>query len=407
MAFTEKRLAGPTALTANTETNLYVCPTAQTTTTLIKQVLVTNTGSATTFDLSLVPQGGTAGTTNRLFSALALSANETVLLDVSQVMSSGDFISVRSGAGSTVNVTISGVENSGLMVISGLADSAVTTAKIADLNVATSKIDNLAVTTGKIANNAVTQEKLASSLSGMTVTTSSLLSTAIPSPFEGQMAFLTDTDLMFVWSGSAWVSPSFFSTALTGTPTAPTATVGTNTTQVATTAFANTAGGLVLVGTRTFSTGSGGYISYSDPFTSEYKNYRVVYNNIICSAGAATLKFGLYNGSAYGSSGLYATRTQVQYDTTTVSAVISATNAGEATLGTVGDATNGASGIIEFQTPWLSTKTGFQFSGIDTRFPGNGCIYGGGHENSSTSWKGFRLGGGITSGEISVYGYRQ
>jgi hypothetical protein len=140
MAFTEKRLAGPTALTANTETNLYVCPTAQTTTTLIKQVLVTNTGSSTTFDLSLVPQGGTAGTTNRLFNALALSANETVLLDVSQVMSSGDFISARSGAGSTVNVTISGVENSGLMVISGLADSAVTTAKIADSNITAAKL---------------------------------------------------------------------------------------------------------------------------------------------------------------------------------------------------------------------------------------------------------------------------
>jgi hypothetical protein len=205
MAFTEKRLAGPTALTANTETNLYLCPTAQTTTTLIKQVLVTNTGSATTFDLSLVPQGGTAGTANRLFSALALSANETVLLDVSQVMISGDFISAKSGAGSIVNVTISGVENSGLMVISGLADSAVTTAKIADLNVATSKIDNLAVTTAKLANNAVTQGKLASSLSGMTVTTSSLLATAIPSPFEGQMAFLTDTDRMLVWNGSAWL----------------------------------------------------------------------------------------------------------------------------------------------------------------------------------------------------------
>jgi hypothetical protein len=140
MAFTEKRLAGPTALTANTETNLYVCPTTQTTTTLIKQVLVTNTGSATTFDLSLVPQGGTAGTANRLFSALALSANETVLLDVSQVMSSGDFISAKSGAGSTVNVTVSGVENSGLMVISGLADSAVTTAKIADSNITAAKL---------------------------------------------------------------------------------------------------------------------------------------------------------------------------------------------------------------------------------------------------------------------------
>jgi len=232
-------------------------------------------------------------------------------------------------------------------------------------------------------------------------------STRPTAPYEGQMIYETDTDKTLFWNGSAWVNVNSVSPDFTGTPTAPTASAGTNTTQLATTAFANAAGGLVLVGTRTFATGSGGYISYSDCFTSAYKNYRVVYNNIICSAGAATLKFGLYNGSAYGSSGLYATRTQVQYNTTTVSAVVSATNGGEATLGTVGDATNGASGIIEFQMPFLSTKTGFQFSGIDTRYPGNGCIQGGGHDDSSTSWKGFRLGGGITSGEISVYGYRQ
>jgi hypothetical protein len=55
-------------------------------------------------------------------------------------MGSGDFISVKSGAGSTVNVTISGVENAGAMVISGLADSAVTTAKIADGSVTGAKI---------------------------------------------------------------------------------------------------------------------------------------------------------------------------------------------------------------------------------------------------------------------------
>lgn len=250
----------------------------------------------------------------------------------------------------------------------------------------------------------ITQQIGASSLIKPGVCTST---TRPASPYEGQVIYETDTDLTFVWSGAAWISPSFFSTALTGIPTAPTAAVGNNTTQLATTAFANTAGGLVLIGTRTFSSGSGGYISYSDPFTSAYKNYRVVYNNIICSAGAATLKFGLYNGSAYGSSGLYATRTQVGYGSTTVNAVVAANNGAEATLGTVADETNGAGGTIEFQMPWLSTKTAFQFSGIDTRNYGNGCIYGAGHDDSSTSWKGFRLGGGITSGEISVYGYRQ
>ena len=165
-------------------------------------------------------------------------------------------------------------------------------------------------------------------------------------------------------------------------------------------------GGLVLVGTRTFSSGSGGYIAYSDCFNSTYTNYRVVYNNLICSAGAATLKFGLYDGTAYGTSGLYATRMQIPYNTTTFSGVVAANNASEATLGTVADATNGAGGTIEFQMPFLSTKTAFQFSGIDTRSGGNGCIYGAGHDDSTTSWKGFRMGGGITSGQISVYGYR-
>ena len=185
MAFTEKRLAGPTALTANTETNLYVCPTAQTTTTLIKQVLVTNTGSATTFDLSLVPLGGTAGTANRLFSALALSANETVLLDVSQVMSSGDFISAKSGAGSTVNVTISGVENSGLMVISGLADSAVTTAKIADGN--------------------ITVEKLGPDIFADIFQSNVVTSTTRPAtPFQGQQIYETDTNINQQYDGANW-----------------------------------------------------------------------------------------------------------------------------------------------------------------------------------------------------------
>ena len=141
MAFTEKRLAGPAALTANTETNLYVCPTAQTTTTIIKQIVVCNTsGSTSSFSLSLVSSGGaTPSTGNRLFSGLSVAANETIFLDVSQVMTSGDYISCLSSI-SGVTVTISGVENAGGMVISGLADNAVTTAKIADSNITASKL---------------------------------------------------------------------------------------------------------------------------------------------------------------------------------------------------------------------------------------------------------------------------
>ena len=81
MAFTEKRLAGPSALTANTETTLYTCPTAQTTTTMVKQFVVTNTSASAgaTFNLSLVPVTQTAGTANRLFNSLAIARKSTRL----------------------------------------------------------------------------------------------------------------------------------------------------------------------------------------------------------------------------------------------------------------------------------------------------------------------------------------
>lgn len=147
MAYTEKRLfnsssgiTSPYALPADTDTTVYTCPTAQTTTTLVKQIVMTNTvASATVFWISLVPVSGTVGATNRLFNNVSIAANETVILDVSQVMTSGDFISAKATAAG-VNITISGVENAGAMVLSGLADSAVTTAKIADSNVTAAKL---------------------------------------------------------------------------------------------------------------------------------------------------------------------------------------------------------------------------------------------------------------------------
>lgn len=161
MAFTEKRLAGPTVLPFNSETTLYTCPTAAVTTTLIKQIVVCNTSaSSSSFGLSLVPFGGaTPSTGNRLFSGLSVAANETIFLDVSQVMTSGDYISAISSI-SGVTVTISGVENSGGMVISGLADSAVTTAKIADGNVTANKLSQNALLSNNQAGAIILMEMM-------------------------------------------------------------------------------------------------------------------------------------------------------------------------------------------------------------------------------------------------------
>lgn len=161
MAFTEKRLAGPTVPVVGGYTTVYTCPTSQTTTTIVKQVVLCNTSSsvATTANIALVPSGSVAGTSNLVFQGLALAASETVVLDLSQVMTSGDFLAVSPGA-STVTVTVSGVENAGGMVVSGLADSAVTTAKIADSNVTASKLGPNAFLANNQAGAIITMEMM-------------------------------------------------------------------------------------------------------------------------------------------------------------------------------------------------------------------------------------------------------
>ena len=83
--------------------------------------------------------------------------------------------------------------------------------------VTAAKIASSAVTEAKINDGAVTQSKLASGLSGITVTTTANRSAVIPSPFNGQFIFLTDTSQLQRWDGSAWVSA--FTTVPTEAPT--------------------------------------------------------------------------------------------------------------------------------------------------------------------------------------------
>ena len=101
-------------------------------------------------------------------------------------------------------------------------------------SVTASKLASSAVTEAKIGSGAVTQAKLTSGLSGITVTTTSLRSSVITSPFTGQFAFMTDTNAFIRWDGSAWV------TAIVTTPTeAPTSlTLDSATTTTATISFA-------------------------------------------------------------------------------------------------------------------------------------------------------------------------
>ena len=88
-------------------------------------------------------------------------------------------------------------------------------------SVTASKLADNAVTSAKISTGAVHQTHLTSGLSGITVTTTANRSAAVPSPFLGQVIFLSDVTRMQVWDGSAW---TFITNGAPGAPTALSAT---------------------------------------------------------------------------------------------------------------------------------------------------------------------------------------
>lgn len=104
----QKKLA-QSMVASTTETTVYTAPAS--TTTIVTQIVIANvtTTSATT-SLSLVPSGGAAGDGNRLYKDMNVPANSITVIDLKQVMATGDFISVKQGTASACTTTISGVE---------------------------------------------------------------------------------------------------------------------------------------------------------------------------------------------------------------------------------------------------------------------------------------------------------
>jgi microcystin-dependent protein len=150
MSFTEKRLCNPTQLNISGQT-LYTVPASKTS--IIKQIVVTNvTGSAVTFSLYI----GSAATPNALFSATSVFANDTIIVNLSQVLNSLDTLTALASANNSLNITISGVENDGPLnpLSVYIADQAITTNKIADGS----------ITTAKVADGSIVLTDLAASL---------------------------------------------------------------------------------------------------------------------------------------------------------------------------------------------------------------------------------------------------
>lgn len=115
MAFLQKRVAGPATL-ANIATMgtvpgsaSYTVPAA--TTTIIKQMMFSNlTSSTQQVSVWVKPTGIAAGDANIVFHSLDLAAYETMLINLSLVMIAQDAIFAGAGNASSVNMTVSGIE---------------------------------------------------------------------------------------------------------------------------------------------------------------------------------------------------------------------------------------------------------------------------------------------------------
>jgi hypothetical protein len=118
MALTQKRLAGPTQLTTTTSTVLYTVP--QSTTTIVKQVILCNTtASAVTVTLVCKPLGVAQASTQNFFNTLSVAGNETLTFQTNLVLTNNgsaasatnsDQILGYASANSAVNIFLNGVE---------------------------------------------------------------------------------------------------------------------------------------------------------------------------------------------------------------------------------------------------------------------------------------------------------
>lgn len=98
---------GQAAMTTSYAT-IYTTPTNVRT--FVKDIDIINTTSAIIhIYVSLVPSGGTAGTSNALFYYNALPAYTTVQWAGTQIMDEGGFISVKASA-TGCTITVSGAE---------------------------------------------------------------------------------------------------------------------------------------------------------------------------------------------------------------------------------------------------------------------------------------------------------
>jgi len=202
-------------------------------------------------------------------------------------------------------------------------------------------------------------------------------------PFEGQMIYETDTDLTYIYGGSAWQQVS------------------------GGTAVGNS--GLVYVTSGALSSTA---TNFAGCFTTTYENYRIVFSKV--NVGAGWLQFQMLNSTTAFASSLY----HSAFVSNNSSSGSPASDRGTAiTVGYLGynfqSTTDGSmSASFDFMNPFGTGRTFFngQASSYYSVTPFFQVLNGGGGVDSTNSFDGIRIsssGGGTLIGNVAIYGYRK
>ena len=163
--------------------------------------------------------------------------------------------------------------------------------------------------------------------------------------------------------------------------------------------------GLWLVKTHTI-TGSASTVDVTSCFSSDYSNYRIVFDSLVTS-GAVNLSLRFLVGSSSTDTGYYTSYFDVSLGGTVAGG---GQTDGTSALASIIGNTVSAGGVIEVYGPNKANRTSFTTQGIDTRTNGSPMRQTTGFQNSNTQFNGFRLltlsAVTFTSGVIRVYGYR-
>jgi hypothetical protein len=151
----------------------------------------------------------------------------------------------------------------------------------------------------------------------------------------------------------------------------------------------------------------GAVLNIDNCFSADYRNYRIVLDDVRMTSGVVGLGLNLRVGGSNNVLNYYNIRNGWDYASGVIATVLGS-NTSVWFAGCIVDGGNSSGCVIDIFQPFLTQKTGYTSQGSDTRTAGTGGLSSSGFHNSATSFTGISISVGATYANINatVYGYR-